>query len=328
MSALQDRESIDHALLTLGMERCVIFLQDLHAVIGGQGAYPNYAANDNPAILDQGLFTWASLLSEHTNTVTRLEGHFQGSIPRCLLLGGDETSRIHLRTIIELLPYYKSHLQPPMLAILKLLAPDGNNASEIAKVLTLLTAKLITEEGIETLMRILEMSLRPENSQVAKIMLACWLADPNFTKADKSTLIALAELLKMAVDQNEMNEPQEDALVAAADYLEAQYVALFAEAQRLESLRSVYQKTDPIGVSEILESLGIETTSSIDDYLAEIPPALFGLVERVGNREVELLFPLSHLRPLQRIAMGLGNAQQVIVRLHWEDYNGFLYTLR
>ena len=74
------------------------------------------------------------------------------------------------------------------------------------------------------------------------------------------------------------------------------------------------------GISEMMASLNIENPSPVEDKVAKLPTALVGLAEKVSDREVELQFPLTQSRSLQRIAIGVVNAQSVIVRLDLGDY--------
>jgi hypothetical protein len=313
MLAKRDQQLVDHALTKLKAVEWIQFLADIHAIFGDRDGH------NTPAIMDPTLQAWVQNLSIHSTAIAHLEKdlHEFAPLPRCVLSGGDEFLKASLEHILDLLTmYYGGQYQPPMLAVMRLLAPDGNNAAEICKVLSLLIAT--TKDGIETCMRVLDLHRGTASSQVAAAMMACWLQDPDLDNADKRTLNALAEMLNLRVDMND--QLPEESLAAAADYLDAQFAALFAEAQRLEGLRAVFKAIDSAGISEMMASLNIEDPSPVEDELAKLPMALVGLVEKVSDREVELQFPLTQLRPLQRIAMGVGNAQTVIVRLDLGDY--------
>jgi hypothetical protein len=104
-------------------------------------------------------------------------------------------------------------------------------------------------------------------------------------------------------------------LDAVSDYLDDQVAQLLAEAQRLEDLRLTVKAHDPEGTSGLLTSLQIEEPSPVDDALAGLPTALVDVVEKINDHEAELHLPLTHLKPLQRIAMGAGNAQNLFVCL-------------
>lgn len=50
-----------------------------------------------------------------------------------------------------------------------------------------------------------------------------------------------------------------------------------------------------------------------------LPSELYDVIERASENEVELHFPLTSLTMLQRIAMGIGSAQNMTVRLVYID---------
>ncbi|KAK4697508.1 hypothetical protein P7C71_g579, partial [Lecanoromycetidae sp. Uapishka_2] len=111
------------------------------------------------------------------------------------------------------------------------------------------------------------------------------------------------------------NKASAESMELAAQDLDEQYNELMAEAQRLENMRLSLQAVDADRVSELLEELGIEIPSLADDMLAALPPELLVLIEKIGENEVEMQFPLSSLTALQRAAMGAGDAQSLLVRM-------------
>lgn len=302
----RDTQLVEHAVTKLKAVDWIQFLADIHTTCGDR---VDGDGRPVPAAMDAKLQVWVEYLSIHSTVVSHLEEDLHSRIPRCILTGGDEPLKTSLEHVLDLLTmYYGGQYQTPMLSMLKLLAPDGTNAAEICQVLSLLIAT--TDDGIETCMRVLELHQGTQNSQVAAALLTCWLQDPELDSADKRFLNALAEMLNLRIDVND--QLREESLAAVADYLDTQFAALFAEAQRLEGLRAVFKAVDSAGISEMMKTLNIEDPSPMEDELAKLPPTLVGLVEKVNDREVELQFPLTQLRPLQRIAMGVGNAQSLV----------------
>lgn len=80
-------------------------------------------------------------------------------------------------------------------------------------------------------------------------------------------------------------------------------------------MRLSLQAVDPDAVSRILTKLEIKAPSIIDDMLATLPTELLLTIEKVGQNEIEMQFPLSNLTALQREAMGAGDSQSLLVRL-------------
>jgi hypothetical protein len=69
-----------------------------------------------------------------------------------------------------------------------------------------------------------------------------------------------------------------------------------------------------LGIAVMLQQLGIEDSSPLDDLFENLPTDLVDVVERIGENEVELHFPLATLSSLQKKAMGAGLAQSILVR--------------
>ena len=61
--------------------------------------------------------------------------------------------------------------------------------------------------------------------------------------------------------------------------------------------------------------LQIEDPSAVEDATANIPASLIDVVEKISDAKYEITFPLTHLKPLQRIALGIGNSRTLLVRL-------------
>ena len=162
---------------------------------------------------------------------------------------------------------------------------------------------------------------------LTSVIFGAVLYGPNLTQQDQLGLKAFGDLLGL--------QPLEDdatvfnGLEAAADYLEAELAALLEEARKLESLRLGYKATNPLETEELFKSLGIENPSRLDDEMTCLPSHLVDVIEQITDTEVELHFPLTSLSKLQRAAMGVGSAQNMIVRLSYahEVIEGFCIHL-
>jgi hypothetical protein len=195
-----------------------------------------------------------------------------------------------------------------MIAAISLLERDGSNAMEVRNALSSLSAA--TEEGCNACLHVLDL-FQNKSVEVAEVVLAGWLVAQSLTVADHLALQATADLLGM--DPGGRQGWSEDGLKAVAKYLDAEYAALFAEAQRLESRRMALKSVDSHGTSEYLASIGIEDPSPVDDALASLPAELVSVVEKVDDYRVEMLFPLTHLTQLQRTGFGIGQAQSLFL---------------
>jgi len=195
-----------------------------------------------------------------------------------------------------------------MIAIISLLELDGNNAMEVYNALSSLAPT--TEEGCDACLHVLDL-FQNKSAEVAEVVLAGWLLAQSLTVADHLALQAVAEVLGM--HPGSKKDWSEAGLKVVTDYLDAEYAAIFAEAQRLESMRAALKSVDFHGTSELLASAGIEDPSPVDDALSSLPSELVSVVEKVDDYRVEMLFPLTHLTQLQRVGFGIGKAQSLFL---------------
>lgn len=272
----------------------------------------------SPEILQSGLQVWGQQLTEYIPTITRLETSLgPGPALKCILLGGEGLWIEDLIQILDLLTIH--HGQPYeriMQTIAGLLSHDGSNAKEIREALSLITPT--STKGVDACARCLEM-YQKASKIVSGALVTGWIYASGMTERDGAALKALARVLNLQVEEDG-NLPVAK-LEAAADHLDFQAREILVEARRLESLRMALKSKDPKGTFALMASLGIEDSRSpLDGELENLPPELTKLIEKYGEGEVEMSFPLSHLTGLQRTAMGIGTAQKLFMRLVISDY--------
>jgi hypothetical protein len=272
-----------------------------------------------PPMLNLTLLAWGQRLESYKEVLTSLEKVLFGHrhIVRSLLYVDEEAEVDHLEDLLESFKkaekIHNAAKKPVMVTIIKLLTHE--NVTATSKVLSLVLAS--SKDGIDACIRVLELHHARSTKLVAEALLAAWTKSSGMGQLDQSMLKALAEMLGINI-ASETGTPTAS-LEAAADYLDAQFAELFAEAQRLEGLRAAYKRVDPEGISKLLSHLKIEDPSPMDDLIALLPSSLVGVVEMVDDEAIEMQFPLK-FTPLQRIATGVGNAQSLILRLAFTDY--------
>ncbi|KAI9778080.1 MAG: hypothetical protein M1839_008384 [Geoglossum umbratile] len=125
--------------------------------------------------------------------------------------------------------------------------------------------------------------------------------------------------------------PSTASLQAATGYLDGEYAPIMAEAMRPESIRPSLKARDPHKTSALLARPGIEGQSAAEGGISGIPASPIDGVEKIGDGRYELFFPLTHLKPLQRTALGVGGSRMLLVRLFLGDGStppGFCMHLR
>lgn len=210
-----------------------------------------------------------------------------------------------------------------MFAVMSLLQVDGSNAFETFNALSSLV--VTTAEGCDACLNILE-AVQNHSLDVAEVVFAGWLEAPYLTADDREALQAVAVLLGIRPGIVFKKWP-ETSLIIVKEYLDVEYAQLFAEAQRLEEMRSLLKSIDPQGTAQLLESAGIEDSSLVDEALASLPPALVSVVEKLDDTSLEMHFPLGHLTELQRVRFGIGNAQSLFLHFVLADDPAFCLHL-
>lgn len=303
---------IDYTLARMNAGEWVQWLGNLRFVYGD-----NHPGFPTITILEPGLLKWAERLKKYVPTLVRLEDKLgRGSTIGCLYLGGDGKCEDVLEQIIKLFSSnMEGHSMEAMIAVISLLKSTGSNASIILQ--TLHALFYATEECATSCLRLVEMH-HNKSRDVAEILLASWLQNSILTIPDQQALKFTADAL--SIRAGGLGRISEDSLEAVADYFNDRYATLLAEAQRLESKRAVLKGIDYDGTRTLLESNGIEDPSAIEDAIRRLPIELLHIVEKVGDQEIEMLLPLSHLTQLQRAAMGVGKAQNLVARFLINEY--------
>lgn len=292
------------------------FLSDLRAACGG--IEPQ---DPPPSIMAPDLQSWGQCMEKYAATLTGLEKDLKGCEPvmHYLLMGAEGNIIDHLDNILMYFTEISqdpngTYRKPVMLGVIKLLTHE--NTTEVASVLS--TLRSASKEGTDACLRVLDLHQEKTTRLVAEAILASSFQSSDMSHFDQSSLKAVAKMLGMNVRLDSRTPVA--SLEVAADYLEADFAKLFAEAQRLEGLRAIFKREDRDGISKLLSHLNIEDPSPMEDYLAKLPHSLVGAVEAVSDDEVELQFPLK-FTPIQQIAMGGGKSQNLILRLFLTDYS-------
>lgn len=309
----RDVRVVGNSLKEFKAAEWIKFLCDLQSACGSIDT-----RGDPPRMLDPVLLAWGQRLKKYQETLASLERDLAEHllILKSLLYVDEDAVTDYIEAILQSFQkaaQTQTTSKPAMLAIIKLLTYE--NVAPVSKVLPLLITS--SKEATDACMRVLELHHGSSTILVAEALLTSWVNSSDMSQLDKSMLKALAEML--GIDTSSKTGTPTASLEAAADYLDAQFAALFAEAQRLEGIRAAYKRVDSAGISKLLSHLKIEDPSPIEDLLASLPSSLVDVVEMVDNEVVEMQFPLN-VTPLQQIAMGVGNAQSLIVRLSLTDY--------
>ena len=267
----------------------------------------------SPMLLKPEIHTWAQRLRPYLPTLESLECN--PALP-CLLRGYDASMNEKLEQILIWIKETQGiHRRKVMEFVVAELDIYGSNAGEIEGELA--TISRTTSKGAEVCINMLEACRQEASTQFAKIYLSGSLQTPDLSVMDRKAIIILATHCGVPVEAGGAQSAHVSDV--AANYFAGSFEQLLAEAQRLENLRLSLWAVDPDSVKRLLAKLHIEAPSSFDHMLARLPVTIVDMVERVGEEEVELRFPITNLSMLQKHAIAAGEAESFYVRLKFSS---------
>ncbi|KAJ8115811.1 hypothetical protein OPT61_g2632 [Boeremia exigua] len=155
-------------------------------------------------------------------------------------------------------------------------------------------------------------------SSVVEVMIAGWLVDENASEDTRIAVRSIASLLNLEPTGSSISK---DKLLEAGDFWQKIENELIQEASRLEALQKALKKTDPQGTSLLLQQIGVPDTIELDEEISNLPAEVLDLVERIGDKEVEITFPLAAFTQLQRGAMGVPDSADTLLLQLFLDYS-------
>ena len=190
--------------------------------------------------------------------------------------------------------------------IMRRLFSCHENVHAIYKVLLVIGKS--SDFGISALERVMT-RLQNSPQELVETMMAALLQCPQMTSGDIELLKIVASIheLKASADANSMQ--------ATTDIFEGQYAMVLEEAQRLDSLRVALDIEDPQRTEDILKRIGIDKPLELDHVRASVPPSLVDVIEVLENGEMDLCFPLTHIKGLRRKALGVGLPRALLVHV-------------
>jgi hypothetical protein len=283
-----------------------------------------------PFMLQLNLHLWVQQLSLYMPALVRLEKadwlEEKESTIYYLLRGDEAPWEEYLVHILKSLQ--EAQYQPVerlMQTIACRLSKIGNNAYEVSNcVRTLLDTSQI---GAEYCRRIWESLQNVDGkngkeceyiSVVLEVQIAGWIQDECMLDSDKKAIRCMASLLNLQTYEEAV--PQ-DKMTLAIQYYELREQSILKDADSLEGIQKAMKKRDPIGTVILLQQLGIQDISLLDEELETLPLDIMDAVEKHGDSEVEISFPLN-FTDIQRGAMAMGNVKTLFIRLFIDPLDG------
>jgi hypothetical protein len=112
-----------------------------------------------------------------------------------------------------------------------------------------------------------------------------------------------------------------DKMALAIQYYENRQQSILDESDRLEGIQKALKARDPVGTAILLQQLGIQDVSLLDEELEKLPLDVMDAVVKRGDNQVEISFPLNFAY-LLRGAMGIGNASTLFLHLFIDHLSG------
>lgn len=307
---------LDYAVTNMSRDQWFQWLGDIRALF----PHSNRELSNvlNPAVCD-----WAALC----NWGAQLENtEMEALISLEKIIGTDRLRRIFLvpedeELVIIFLDMVKEnnqqecYLKPIYDLILATLAADWSNLPQLGDLISNLCEA--SDNGKTMCLRLVE-NWKTLPLETCKGIFQVWLSQrqhsvnipPEVTPEDLTAIQQVGLLLGLDItSEDNLN----DCLAAACEHLNKQFEELVAEASRLKAIRRTLMAQNLDETRQFLASLGV---ADLDDGIVDIPEALADVIEQHGFHEFEIMFPLDHLKPIQRIAMGVGDARNIMVRMN------------
>ncbi|KAF2420005.1 hypothetical protein EJ08DRAFT_32250 [Tothia fuscella] len=304
---------LTYTLENLGVSAWVTLAQQIETIF--ENSISGDMITTTPSLHPE-LLNWACRLWKDLDLLKRLERSKpmqHGSAMQCIIRGGSPSLQSDLVRIFDVLSStFDSSRLEALHAVTAQLAADGGNVALILKAMPVIT--VTTLSGAEACVQVIE-CYEEAQIEVAETILWVWYNSSDLMPNDKLALEMIAEVLGLYG----FDSPSFESLIATERHLQEEYTALLKEARRLEGLRLAFKSLDPKSTTDMLNSLGVEDSSPLDEIFDSIPTDLINVVERIGENEVELQIPLSNITALQKRAMGSGTAQSLLVRLVLEN---------
>ena len=300
----QDEHIFTQSLQTLTIEQWFQWLQFI------QSLFQDMMDWYSPTLLQPELHTWAQRLRAYLPTLESLQR--KSALP-CLLRGYNaSTSEKFEQILIWIQGTQEIHRRKIIDLVIADLDVSGSNAGVIEGELAIISRT--TSKCIEVCLHILE-ACQEGFMRFAEIYLSGSLQSPDMSAVDRKALIILATHRGVHIEAD--GPRSADISNVAEDYFAGCFEQLLTDAQGLENLRLSLCAVDPDSVSRLLAKLHIEAPSGFDDMLAELPMKIVDMVERVGEKEVELRFPITNLSTLEKHAIAAEEDESFFVRLEF-----------
>jgi hypothetical protein len=245
---------------------------------------------------------WSRLSANYMDAVHYLEKRHVGhSSMKWLFL--QEIGNIEiLLDSIQQMRSLESHYR----SIISYLEPNVRTISHICDCLTAFAH--VSDVGRAAFKSILarhEMPIEHWPNHATQAFFLGWLQLPQLRDEDRVAINELARLMEVRPATSRRG------IAAAKNCFLAEYEAVISSASRLEAMRVSLRLHDPTRTASLLSRLGIEDSRGVVD--PDIPDELIDSVERVGEREYELCFPLTNVREHHRTIRGIDSSSRLLL---------------
>jgi len=285
-----------------------------------QLVYPsddNRVAQASFGLTDERRNWWARLSGQYADAVRYLEAR-QGAEPSLKWLYLDQIANVD--ALLDAI-HRRRALESFCLSILAYFEPNPLVISSLCDCFASLGR--ISPLGRASFRSVLaRQELPPElwpNTATQSFLLG-WLRSPDLTAEDKVALNHLAQLMEMQPLVHRAG------FAAAKNRLLGDYHAAIATAQKLEAMRMSLRLDDARRTSALLTGLGVQDSRGVVD--PDIPDDLIDVVERIGDREYEMCFPLTGVAGHVAKMRGVGeSARLLLVTISFLPRPGFCLHL-
>lgn len=270
---------------------------------------------------------WLGTLSDYRDVLVKLQGISEAQRAlHCIATSYGSVFSSHVVDMLQSIQAQTAEDRMQLMVHVVFSLTEKSLAKQVAETVCLLSS--ISAAGFRQCKELVMVSDR-ESLYIAAVQMEVWLQSESIGEDVKKALryalwtgssevlLTLFRCLGKALHLPSSPQP-----ATAREYFQKRFEAMMKSAHELESMRIYLKGVDQVGVATVLTNLGLEdSTSFLEEEVLDLPNELFNFVEQVDDTTVELQFPLTGVKELQRNAMGLKSNESLVVRLN-TDVNG------
>lgn len=255
--------------------------------------------------VDRDLASWAEDLRDFIPELAVLEGKLAGNGMQWIFSNPDHK----IAAVLPLLGQKQPESIKQMNQVLmKALKNDGSNLRTYFNHLEMLRST--TNVGQKRISRILSL-YNVSSAVVAEAYFTAWSKHRELQPDDQRFLKLLAKILNLKLDRDSTGLKQ--LMKGSMKHIDDEFKLLLDQFYTLHKIYQSLHFQNPRRTRQLVNDLDVNIPRG--QASGRVPSPLVDMIEELSPKVYELFFPLTHLKPLQKKAMGIGDSRSMVVRI-------------